>query len=67
MRKIFSSLLSLCHEELRQRQKGLQPSTNMVYLKKWPLYVNIKYFMTCLQYTTGYPFTVSDYSAAISA
>ncbi len=57
LRNVSNTLLNLCHQELRKfwRQKGVQPGTSNVYLKKWPvsvyththlsnsLHINIRY------------------------
>ncbi len=42
---VSSTLLNLCHEELRQswRQTGFKPGTSKVYLIKWPVSV----FLQC--------------------
>ncbi len=45
LRNVSSTLLNLCHEELKQfwSQKGVQPGTSKVYQIKWPMSIYLHY------------------------
>jgi len=62
---IFTFLLNLCNEELRQfwRQKGVQPGTSKSYIIKWPVNVCTVYIQNIYIYIYIYIHTYTDSKA----